>query len=362
MPVYHLRSDRHKRRIMNRARGFSLVEIAMVVAIALILLSLGLTAINSQLSSTAYSITKKRQDAIKDALIGYLGARKSFPCPYVVVAGTAATGIAPAQTGAPLACPQAFGVVPYTTLGLAREMAEDGWGNLISYQVYSVPAVCPSTGTDWANSSCFGAGKTGAIVVNDGTVGAPTPLVANAIAVLVSHGANGLGAWVAAQGTRNANPVTCEEAHNGRIAGVPGCVLAANTYYKGESQANDDVVTYLTASDALQPLAKQGTINSAATQVNLDLQTLYDQAIANNTTTPTCTTAPPLFADPWGNAYLDLGASGAILFCFYSTANMAGVAPTSPCTCSPPTVCRPLDRATVNIYRNRASATPLVCP
>ncbi|HYK14133.1 MAG TPA: hypothetical protein VEW70_09125, partial [Burkholderiales bacterium] len=210
----------------------------MVVAIALILLSLGLTAINSQLSSTAYSITKKRQDAIKDALIGYLGARKSFPCPYVAVAGTAATGIAPAQTGAPLACPLAFGVVPYTTLGLAREMAEDGWGNLISYQVYSVPAVCPSTGTDWANSSCFGAGKTGAIVVNDGTVGAPTPLVANAIAVLVSHGANGLGAWVAAQGTRNANPVTCEEAHNGRIAGVPGCVLVANTYYKGESQAN----------------------------------------------------------------------------------------------------------------------------
>ena len=62
--MYHLRSDRHKRRTMDRARGFSLVEIAMVVAIALILLSLGLTAINSQLSSTAYSITKKRQDAI----------------------------------------------------------------------------------------------------------------------------------------------------------------------------------------------------------------------------------------------------------------------------------------------------------
>jgi prepilin-type N-terminal cleavage/methylation domain-containing protein len=32
---------------MNRARGFSLVEIAMVVAIALILLSLGLTAITN---------------------------------------------------------------------------------------------------------------------------------------------------------------------------------------------------------------------------------------------------------------------------------------------------------------------------
>ena len=109
---------------MNRNRGFSLVEIAMVVAIALILLSLGLTAINSQLSSAAYSITKKRQDVIKDALANYLGARRSFPCPYVPIAGTAATGIAPPQTGAPLSCPS-FRTVPYVTLGLAREAAEE---------------------------------------------------------------------------------------------------------------------------------------------------------------------------------------------------------------------------------------------
>src|SRR5215203_5882256 len=145
---------------MDKSRGFSLVEIAVVVLIALVLLSLGLTAINAQLSSAAYSLTKKRQDGIKDALISYLGTRRSFPCPYVPVAGTAVTGLAPAlAVGPPPSC-ASFGTVPYASLGLAREAAEDGWGNLFSYRVYSIPANCPTvSGTDWTNPSCFTAGK-----------------------------------------------------------------------------------------------------------------------------------------------------------------------------------------------------------
>ena len=351
---------------MNRNRGFSLVEIAMVVAIALILLSLGLTAINSQLSSAAYSITKKRQDVIKDALANYLGARRSFPCPYVPIAGTAATGIAPPQTGAPLSCPS-FGAVPYVTLGLGREAAEDGWGNLFSYHVYSIPANCPfANGTDWANANCFGAGKTGALNVVDGTVAAATPpFLTNAIVMLVSHGANGLGAWVAMQGTRNANPVTCEEAHNAQIAGVAGCVLAPNKYYKGESQSNDDVVAYLTANDAILPLAKQGILKSAVAQVNIDLQDLYDQAISLNTSGSTCGMLPATLRDPWGNQYTVLSTPASDpLFCLSSTGG-AAINPSNPtpaCLCASPVFCKPVTRTAINLYRNRASNSTLLCP
>lgn len=348
---------------MNKSRGFSLVEIAVVVAIALILLSLGLTAINAQLSSASYSLTKKRQEAIKDALIAYLGSRKSFPCPFVPVAGTPATGIAPAQTGVPPACPAVFGTVPYATLGLAREAAEDGWGNLFSYHVYSVPAVCPGTGTDWANPLCFGTGKTGALTVRDGTTAAFTNLTTVAIISLVSHGPNGLGAWVAAQGTRNAFPVTCEEAHNAQYGALAGCALVADTYYKGESQAIDDTVTYLTVNEVLPFLTKQGAVLSAAAQVNADLQKLYDETIANNTSTPTCANPPSsaLF-DPWGSAYLLNGSTDVTqVRCLY-TIGSTGAAPTGACVCAAPTICRAVDKATVNNYRNRAAATPLTCP
>src|SRR4051812_19667228 len=100
--------------LKKKNHGFSLIEIAMVVAIALILLSLGLTAINAQLSSASYSVTKKRQEAVKDALVAYFGARKSFPCPYVPTSGSAATGIAPGLTGSPATCPTSFGTVPFS--------------------------------------------------------------------------------------------------------------------------------------------------------------------------------------------------------------------------------------------------------
>ncbi len=363
---------------MRRSRGFTLIEIAVVLGIVLIIISLGLTAISSQLSSASYSITKKRQDAIKEALIAYLGANKRLPCPFVP-AGVAVTGIAPNQNaGPPPACPQVFGAVPFATLGLAREVGEDGWGNLFSYGVYSVPVLnsCPGAGIDWANSTCFGAGKTGGLTVKDGTVVTSTNLATSVVAVVISHGVNGLGAWVAAQGTRNAPPLTCEEAQNAvGITWPASCAAAytANVFYKGESQANDDVVAYLTATDLLQPLTKQGTILSATAQVNVDLQTLVEQAIALNTASATCGNPPSLGADPWGYTYansttLGLGIDPA--FCFYTTGGVTGVATagaaggpaTTACACASPTICRAVSSATIGTYRNRATNAVPACP
>jgi len=351
---------------MNKSHGFSLVEMAMVVAIALILLSLGLTAINSQLTSAHYAITKKRQEAIKDALIAYLGARKSFPCPYVPTAGTPATGTAPLLAGPVPAC-ASFGTVPYAALGLAREAVEDGWGNLFSYQVYGIPANCPGTNSvNWMDPACFGSGKSGVLIINDGSVAAPITLAGNAIVVLVSHGANGLGAWVAAQGTRNAFPVTCVEAHNAQYTGLAGCTIAPATFYKGETQENDDVVTYLTANDVIPALAKQGTIPSPVAQVNSDLQTLYEQAIAGNTTTAigNCANAPAALTssrDPWGALYANLIRTGSVMFCFYSRGGIGasmGALPDSSCNCNPPTICKLVDKSTLDTYRNRLGNLP----
>ncbi len=366
------------------AAGFTLIEIAVVLGIVMIVLSLGLTAISAQLSSASYTITKKRQDAIKDALVGYFGAHNSLPCPYAPVLGTPAAGTFTGEVGA--ACPQPFGTVPFAALGLAREIGEDGWGNLFSYQVYTdaVPG-CPGTGRDWANPSCFGTGKSGSLTVNDGAVGASTLLSSSGVAVVVSHGINGLGAWVAAQGTRNAPPLTCVEVQNaggppsgGGITWPAGCpgAYTPNTFYKGESQANDDVVAYLTATDLLQPLIKQGALNSPAAQVNVDLQTLYDQAIASSITPLNCPqpltllpalpVIPPTWGvDPWGNSYGVFAEPSPYdpALCLYSTGG-TGVAPTgaalTACACTLPAICRSVTKATLTNYRLKASATP--CP
>jgi len=331
---------------MGAVRGFTLIEIAIVLAIMLTLLTLGLGAMNAQLSSAAYSITKKRQEMVMDALVAHLGVHRRFPCPYVPAPGVPVTGVAPAQSGTPPACP-AFGTVPFATLGLSREFAEDGWGNLFSYRVYAVTApACPGTGRDWGNAACFGEGKSGGLVVNDGTAAAPTPLATGGVAVVVSHGANGLGAW-AGQGTRNAPPTTCEEAHNATGTPAPaGCALVANTYYKGERQENDDVVAYLTAAEALQLAARQGAIQPAVARVNDDLQTLYEQTVGLNLASASCSIPAPALRDPWGNTYALSPSDGSVPGCIYSTAM--------------PTLCKAVTKPVLDVYRNRAGSTP--CP
>src|SRR5574338_880613 len=177
----------------RRAAGFSLIELSVVLVLLTIVLGLGLSALNAQLLSANATVTRKRQDLIRDVLIAYLGANKRLPCPEVPNPSSGAvTGQGPATC--PL--PANFGTLPYQDLGLSREVAEDGWGNLFSYAVYAeAGATCPGTGIDWTNSSCFSEGKLKGFTVNDGTVDAPVLLTASAIAVIVSHGPNGLGAW-----------------------------------------------------------------------------------------------------------------------------------------------------------------------
>ena len=68
---------------LRRVGGFTLIEVAIVVAIIAVLMTLGLGFLSTQIESNAYSITKRRADIIKDALVAHLGAHRRLPCPIV---------------------------------------------------------------------------------------------------------------------------------------------------------------------------------------------------------------------------------------------------------------------------------------
>ena len=99
------------------------------------LLTIGLSAFNAQLTNAALSTTAKKQAVIKDALAGYLLRYSRLPCPDSdffapdgienrTNGGTEAT-----PPDATLACATVFGILPYRTLGLARTDALDAWEN-----------------------------------------------------------------------------------------------------------------------------------------------------------------------------------------------------------------------------------------
>jgi prepilin-type N-terminal cleavage/methylation domain-containing protein len=339
---------------MRRSAGFSLVELAVVLVIMSLVLTMGLGALNAQMLMGNQSITKKRQEIIKDALISYLGAQKRLPCAEDSSSG-GVTGLEE--------CPNTFGTVPFVTLGISRETATDGTGNLFTYAVSSQsPAPnCATTPTaiDWKQTPCFGEGKSGGFVVNDGTFATPTQLTNQAIAVVVSHGSNGLGAY-AVQGTRNANPATCEEGQNATLA-VGTCSLAANTFYKGERDGNDDVLVFVTSTEAINALVRQGSIKSAAGRVAEDLASVRNQMLSAKAIVPACSTRiamVPSKPDPWGNNYVTQESNS--IACTCSTGGV-GVAPTSTAQCataSLPVVCTSALAGEVNATRMTLGLPP----
>lgn len=350
------------------SRGFTLIELSIVVVIISMLLSLGLGVLNAQLVSAAQAETKKRQAIIKDALTAYLGANKRLPCPDIPnnTHGTTdtsqVTGGEDRAGGIPTgACSGNIGVVPYATLGLGRELAMDGWGNFMSYSVPPATGTCPD-GIAWSLSDCFGAAKISPYLLFDGTAESAS----NVLAVVVSHGPNGFAAW-GRQGSWNVLPLRCEEAHNA-IAAVSGCTLTANKFYKGDRAEVDDVVAALTRDEAINALAMQGTLKSAEGQVIEDLARLRSAKLNKKVLLPdgACSTSvldtgEKLPSDPWGKLYeIVEGDALEVLpnklpICICSTRGSGSLpAPTDvdpTCRHDAPTTCVEINRTEVNSIR-----------
>lgn len=381
------RSADGKKRTLGGDQGFTLVELSVVIVIIALVMTLGLGALNALLGSAASTETKARQARFKEALIAYLGSNKRLPCPDVPNNTNGpgdASGVSGIEDRNAGVCVNSNGVIPYASLGLSREMAEDGWGNYMSYQVFfeGGAGACPGTKVDWTDSNCFGEGKAGGIWVYRGMLANPEglafyntasvpPADSRAVAVIVSHGPNGLGAWTR-QGRQNVGSPAgaCEEILNatravgGGCAGLPvppGLILipplaapaATTTYFTGERAENDDVVGYLTAGEAIASLAKQGAMLVPTAKANDDIRRIMEdvkgQANALRSTNLHPFSIPPWALDskdPWGRDYMitdtvttvisatgTVSSSGAAAVCIYSLGPDGAANTTTTTTC-----------------------------
>ena len=177
----------------RRAAGFTLVEMAVVLAIVALLLGGLLPTISSQIEQQRRSEVRKQMDEIQQALMGYAIVNGRLPCP---AKATIATGSPSAGmfdcTLSPLT-----GVVPWATLGTSET---DAWGRRFTYTVSSTFA-----------TSSFILTSTGTLTVKNAAAG--INIASNIPAVFVSHGTNGLGAYTS-QGTPIAASSDPDEADN----------------------------------------------------------------------------------------------------------------------------------------------------
>ena len=120
----------------SKVRGFSLVEIAIVMVI------LGLTAAMAMTFSSGFRNTQNRKEtstriaAVDVALANFVLQNKRLPCPADGAIGTGGADVGAEQRNGTGDCTtQNRGVVPWVALGLPESAGTDAWGSRLTYRV-----------------------------------------------------------------------------------------------------------------------------------------------------------------------------------------------------------------------------------
>lgn len=128
------------------SRGFSLVELAVVVTVVGLVMGGLMVALGPYLDMRKYEVTQQRLEKIADALANYAQEFYRLPCPANAVPGSQLFG-SPRGSGNDgmnysAACAAGafngndyIGIVPFRAIGLAEDDVKDGFGNFITYEV-----------------------------------------------------------------------------------------------------------------------------------------------------------------------------------------------------------------------------------
>lgn len=254
----------------TRTRGFTLLELSVVLFIIATVLGMGLLTFTASLQASQYNNTVARMDEIEKAILNYAIGFNRIPCPtdltltassvsYGLEAGTTAggTGAGECVTGmTPAANHKSSGGaeeggVPTRALRLPDDYMYDGWGRKFRYAVdptYTKSSALPVTAACGVSNP-----DASALTVNDASGAARTSA---GMYVLMSHGANGHGAFTSngvttSSGTESANELTnCHCTSAGAYNGTytPTYLEKAPAYDSGKTGNNlyyfDDIVSF----------------------------------------------------------------------------------------------------------------------
>mgnify|MGYP001559060599 CR=1 FL=1 len=232
-------------------RAFTLIELSIVLVILGLMIGGIMAVINQEARLSKETDLKTKMDAIEKALGAFVKRNGRLPCPadgeYAVTVanfgkegGTAGggscgngatydgSGIRTADTTPPTANFKlgntAGGVVPVRALGLPDEYALDPWGGRFTYAV-DVRMTATSAFETYSPVDA-----TGSFTINDGSGNAR---VTNGIAIFLSHGQNGHGAYQLSGTRKNAGSTNANEQTNCHCTNAAVASAWANTFVMG---------------------------------------------------------------------------------------------------------------------------------
>lgn len=231
---------------MKRQRGFTLIELSMVLLVVALLLGGLLVPLSAQMDARNTQESLRRLDEVRDALLGYAAAHGRLPCPARGDAGD--TGIEYPSGGGVCARPW-NGYVPAVTLGLSPTDTQgyllDGWGNRVRYALTTANANAFSTANGLRSVGLSNLAPDLKICAQGSAITAPGTAAANcvaanrladdAVAVIYSLGRRGSGSGAGSDESHNPNP---------------NATVAADPAFVGRTEASDfdDLVVWLSAN------------------------------------------------------------------------------------------------------------------
>lgn len=244
------------------SRGFSLIELAIVLMIVALLLGGLIVPLSTQVDQGKINETRIQQEILRESLIGFALTHGRLPCPAQASlprgdanAGVEATNssvctcqsssgstksVAYISSGNVTCASDATsitGVVPWVTLGVPET---DAWNRRYTYRVTRAFA---QTSTKFTLSS---SGVPDVISASSGG----NPVADNVPAISISHGKNGLGAYNT-DGTQISG-ASGDEAENSDND---------NTFvYHNQDESFDDLVTWLSPNVLFNRMVAAGKL------------------------------------------------------------------------------------------------------
>lgn len=232
-----------KKKFSVKEKGFSLLEMAIVITISAVSISAGLVVFNEYSRQTKYDQTIAKIEEIMDAIDDYADRFNRLPCPADAtdLISDANFGIGTysgscttenlENTGTP---DTVMGMLPVSTLNLYPSYAYDAWGNRFSYVI------------DQDSAQTNGMDEAEADIELDLKNFDSSSSYSGVVVIVMSHGENGYGAWPARGGsTRNniTGGITQEDAN--------AEITTTNYFHASVSVAGYDDILYFWTKDQI---------------------------------------------------------------------------------------------------------------
>jgi type II secretory pathway pseudopilin PulG len=324
---------RHNKNNNNRL-GFTLIEVGMVLVIMGFMFAAGTALVKSYLMSTRLKVTRDRMVIINQAITQFVRLNGRLPCiadlstpmDYSPTASTSGFGTEIYMTAAPVSTSMntcasffaahsslanryyvrnsnnpgvaatpaiAIGAVPTRTLDIPDEYMVDGWGNRFTYVVTIALASPPPT------TGAFPLDFTqGGITIKDASGNDYTTPPSSATYLLISHGADSLGAFAG-------YPATLGGAGPAKACPAAAVTESANCAYVTDGATTETFKTTLKTGAGFDDVVSVGTVNTGAMAASVQVvPDIASPPTATNTYTNSSNPGSPLSTATAGPPYI----------------------------------------------------------